>query len=428
MEITLKKAQTIKEIYNIFKPEEFLTPEKKEFYVNIFEKDLKYIADIMEWSENESETIFVAGQPGNGKSTALRMLPIEHKIIQDEYEILYLNGRDKFDPAVPVDAIDVMLMIGFLFANKDKKLKNEYISKLEKLQSEKLGELGKIAEHIGKQLESEKTQTNAGFGIDLKFLKIGADFEDNFRFDEETKLTTRKLLKSKKKDFIDLTNEIIKKYKHTLDDKKILLVVDDIEKLNDSDSIFTHDIGVLLQIECAKIITMPIHLKRKNAFAGQTAIEFSIKLKEKKEDNCITKNIDLLREIIYKRIDPDKKAFLIDDNAIDKIVLMSGGNIRQLTTLVKNSALDAKGFDKISLKNVQNAIYNLKKQYSSATQMMDKFLDYIAKNHKPEDFDEKNLELLSNATKQQMIFAYHNSESWYDVNPIVIDKEPCKIV
>ena len=427
MEVILKKAQTLREIYNTFKPEEYLTPEKKDFYVNIFEDDLKTISDMLEWSENSQETIFVAGQPGNGKSTALHLLPQTHPVINELYEVLYLNGRDKFDPAVATDAVDVMLMVGFLFAKQDKTLRDKYIKSLEKLQDEKLGELEKVASHTATELNQEITGIDSGFKIDLKILKIGADFEDNFRFDEETKITTRKLLKSKKKDFIDATNKIISEYSAKLNGKKVLLVIDDIEKLNESDTIFTHDVGTLLQIECAKIITMPIHLKRTNAFAGHTAMEFSIKLKEKKDEKCISKNIELLREIIKKRIDSDEIASLIDNLAIDKIVVMSGGNIRQLTTIIREAALDAKDSSHISVKNVNSAIYDLKKQYSSATQIMKEFLDEIATNNLPKDFNDNSVKLLAKATKEQMIFAYHNSESWYDVNPIILDKEPCKI-
>jgi len=424
----MQKAKTIRDIYRVFKPEEFLSEKEKELYVDVFADDMGKISDRLEWSENEQETIFIAGQPGNGKSTALRLLPVVHNVINQEYDIHYLNGRDKFDAVNRIDAIDVVLLIGFLFANKTPKLRDEYIKKLEELKSKKIGELQKLEESLSSDIKHSDTSTESGFKIDLNFLKIGIDFEDNFRHIEETKTTARKLLKSKKRDFLDITNEIIKKYQLTLKgNKKILLIVDDIEKQKDSDDIFTHDIGTLLELKCNKIITMPIHLKRKHAFAGQTAIELSIKLKEKSKDDCIGENIKLLEEIIKNRIDKDFYDSFIRDDAVKKIVLMSGGNLRQLISLVKESALSAKGSEVITLQDVESAIYSFKKQYSSATKMMDEFLKYIQKHHKPENFDDENIKLLAKATRNQMIFAYHNNESWYDINPIVANKEPCKI-
>ncbi len=420
----MQKATTLREIYNTFKPEEFLTKEKKEFYVDVFAEDMQYFSDKFDWSENDEETLFLAGQPGNGKSTALRLLPHKHPSIAEKYSIVYLDGREKFDPNKPVDAIDIVLMVGFLFANKTSALRDEYIKKLEEFKSEKLGEFQKIEEDSSIELKQEATSMDSGFKIDLHFLKIGTDFEDNFRLDSQTKNTTRKLLKLKKKDFLDATNEIIKKYTHTLNGKKLLLIIDDIEKLRDSDHVFTDDIGTLLQLQCAKIITMPIHLKRKHAYAGQPAIELSIKLKEKSKDRCINKNLDSLEKIIDNRIDLNSN--LISKDAKRKIVLMSGGNIRQLIILTRESALKAKNSDSISLGDVESVIFNLRKQYSSATQRMETFLEEINKNHKPEDYGDENLKLLAIATREQMIFGYHNGDTWYDVNPIILDKEPCR--
>ena len=420
----MQKATTLKEIYRVFDPKEPLTQKEKEFYVDIFAEDMKEISDKLEWSQNDEETLFIAGQPGNGKSTALSLLPFNHPSVKDKYDVIYLYGREKFENT-KIDAIDIVLMVGFLFAGKNPALMKTYVDKLEKLRAEKLGEYQKIEESLSSKSKEELTAKESGFKIDLRFLKIGMDFEDEFKYNNEAKITTRKLLRSKEKDFLDATNEVIRKYKQTLkDDKKLLLVIDDIEKSRDSDKVFTDDIGILLQLQCAKIIILPIHLKRAETFAGHDAIELSIKLKEKIANKCINKNIELLLKIIENRIEDNS---LISQDAREKIVLMSGGNIRQLTILVKNAALKAKGSESISLGDVEDAIYGLRKQYSSAAQSMDIFLDEIKKHHKPKDYDENSIKLLAIATRQQMVFAYHNSDTWYDINPILTNKEPCKL-
>ncbi len=419
----MQKATTLREIYRIFKPEEFLTKKSEEFYVDVFAEDMQEISDKLEWSENDEETFFIAGQPGNGKSTALSLLPHKHPEVKDKYDLIYLYGKEKFENT-KIDAIDIVLMVGFLFASKDTALMKTYTEKLEKLRAEKLGEYIKIEENLSSESNEELTTKESGFKIDLRFLKIGMDFEDEFKYNNEAKITTRRLLRSKEKDFLDATNEVIKKYKQTLkENKKLLLIIDDIEKSRDSDKVFTDDIGILLQLQCAKIIILPIHLKRSETFAGHDAVELSIKLKEKKADNCINKNIELLLKIIENRIETSS---LISQEAREKIVLMSGGNIRQLTILVKNAALKAKGSESISLGDVEDAIYSLRKQYSPAAQSMDIFLNEIKKNHKPKNYDENSIKLLAIATRQQMVFAYHNSDTWYDVNPILTNKEPCR--
>jgi energy-coupling factor transporter ATP-binding protein EcfA2 len=422
----MKKAKTQVEVFNTFNPAKWLTKENKEFYVNLFDRDLKNISDNFMWTENDQETMFIAGQSGNGKTSALKLLPHLHSDLLDKYDITYLDGRDKFDPNAKVDAVDVLLMIGFLFANKHDNLKNKYIDYIKKLQSEKLEEYKKIEESISLETRGEITSTDTAFKINLGLLKVGASFEDEYKLDKQTREVTRVLLKSKKRDFIDITNKIIREYTQNIDGKIALLIIDDIEKLKNSDDIYRDDIGTILQLECSKIITMPIHLKRKHTFAGQDVKEFGIKLKEKRDQKCIDKNIELLKEVVTRRLDNPSK--LLDlDKALNRLVLASGGNLRQLIGLVKKSALNAGRDGKILLSDVENSIYELKKQFSSASQAMEKFLKEIEKNHKPIDYSEDSLKNLAIATQEQMIFAYHNSESWYDVNPILLDRNPCVI-
>lgn len=55
--------------------------------------------------------------------------------------------------------------------------------------------------------------------------------------------------------------------------------------------VFLRKINTLLQINCSKIITMPIHLKRMRTFAGYDAKEISFKLKTKNNE-YIEENIE----------------------------------------------------------------------------------------------------------------------------------------
>ncbi|PHR54509.1 MAG: hypothetical protein COA44_12805 [Arcobacter sp.] len=413
----MRQASSIKDIYNIFDPQTYLEKDTKDYYVDIYKDFTDDLNDRLELSDSE-ETIFIAGQSGNGKSSALQLFSSNYPDLTKKYDIKVLNARDVFDRK-DIDVADILLMIAFVIVEDIPKLKKEFIDVLEDMRKKKLEELEEVTEKTTDQLITEHNQSNSGFKIDLGILKIGLDFKDTFKIDNQNKKIIRELVKLKKKDFLDKINEIISKYKREIlkSEKRLLLIIDDIEKIKESDHIFTDEINTILQIKCSKIITMPIHLKRSSTFAGYDAKEISFKLKTK-EGQLIPQNIKKLTDIISARLEDNS---LIDQDAQELIAINSGGNLRQLIKIVKESALKAyrNKSETISLYDVKNAILEMKRDYSSASVEMKEFLEYIKEHKNPKDYEPESIKKLRTATNESLIFAYYNGEIWYDLNPII---------
>jgi hypothetical protein len=417
----MKKASTIKEIFNIFDPQSYLKQDTKDYYIDIYKDFTDDLHDRLELSDSE-ETIFVAGQSGNGKSSALQLFSTNYPDLNDYYDIKILNARNVFDKK-DIDVADILLMIAFTIIEEDENLKKEFLDILEDMRKKKLNELEEIEEKTNSNSTSEKGDLISGFKINLGLLKIGMDFKDTFKVDNQNKKVIRELIKLKKKDFIDKINEIIRKYKRDIlkQEKRLLLIIDDIEKIKDSDHIFTDEISTILQIECSKIITMPIHLKRSSTFAGYDAKEISFKLKTRNNE-FIPENIEKLVNIITARLE---NSDLIDKDAKELIAKKSGGNIRQLIKIVKESALKAhrNKSETIILADVKDALHDIKRDYSSASVEIKDFLDFIKENKNPKDYSDDSIKKLKIATNESLIFAYYNGEIWYDLNPIILDEE-----
>lgn len=416
----MKKASTIKEIFNIFDPQSYLKQDTKNYYIDIYKDFTDDLHDRLELSDSE-ETIFVAGQSGNGKSSALQLFSSNYPDLNNYYDIKILNARNVFDKK-DIDVADILLMIAFTIIEENQSLKTEFLAVLEEMRLKKLNELEDIQEKTNSNSTSEKGDLISGFKINLGLLKIGMDFKDTFKVDNQNKKVIRELIKLKKKDFIDKINEIIRKYKRDIkEEKRLLLIIDDIEKIKDSDHIFTDEISTILQIECSKIITMPIHLKRSSTFAGYDAKEISFKLKTKNNE-FISQNIEKLEDIITARLE---NSDLIDKDAKELIAKKSGGNIRQLIKIVKESALKAhrNKSETIILADVKDALHDIKRDYSSASVEIKDFLDFIKENKNPKDYSDDSIKKLKIATNESLIFAYYNGEIWYDLNPIILDDE-----
>ena len=414
----MKKASTIREIYNIFDPQKYLQVDTKDYYVDIYKDFTDDLNERLDLSDSE-ETIFVAGQSGNGKSSALQLFSTRYPSLNDYYDIKILNAREVFD-RTNIDIADILLMMAFTIIEDNKDFRDEFFQVLEDMKKEKLEEIQQTKEQINIDSKIEQGTISSAFGINLGLLKIGLDFKDMFKIDNQDKTVIRELVKLKKKDFVNKINEIIRKYKRNVlkEEKRLLLIIDDIEKIRESDSIFSEDINTILQIECSKIITMPIHLKRGKTFAGYDAKEISFKLKSKDGTEIIEKNIDKLKNIITARLDDDS---IIEDDAKRLIALKSGGNLRQLIKLVKESALNAhKNKNQfITVYDVESAVFELRRDYSSATVEIKEFLDYIKEHKNPKDYNDDSMEKLKIATNESLIFAYFNGEIWYDLNPII---------
>ncbi len=105
------RAKTLTELISLFKPEHHLDHTDHHFFVNIFGKELTIFANEIAHA-SPSQTFFVTGQSGNGKTTMLRNLQNEYPtLLADKFHFLYLEGLDLLDIKEGFDIKDVMLRI-----------------------------------------------------------------------------------------------------------------------------------------------------------------------------------------------------------------------------------------------------------------------------------------------------------------------------
>ena len=85
-----------------------------------------------------------------------------------------------------------------------------------------------------------------------------------------------------------------------------------------------------------------------------------IKVKDKNGEDFY-KGIDTLKEIVYKRAEHS----LIDEDALQFAIMKSGGAIRDLFQIIRESAFEAMevGHLKIELEDVKNSYKQLKSEY-----------------------------------------------------------------
>ena len=414
----MKKATTIDEILEVFAPEKYLKQSDENFYVDLYEKDLIRFVNALVKNKIPTKSFFIAGQSGNGKSTILNLLTTKYPKLNDKYEFLYISGKSVFDYE-NVDIIDVLLMIGNQLAQNDTNVATSYLKKLKKLQNVKDGDLE--IEEITSSETSEKLDAKAYLNAKAGFfgmLKIGADFVSSYNRNDTMREDARKLFKVQKKELINLINDIVLEYKTSKNtSKELLIVIDDLEKKENTDKLFLEDLRSLNDINITKIITMPIHLRRTQTFADKEIWEFALKLNDF-NDNPQNDDKKLLEEVILKRIENTN---LIGVDVINTAITYSGGNLRQLIKLMHFAANEASAFDEIIIlnKEMEYSIEFLQRGLSSPTMMMKTFLKDILDVKMPKEDNDDSLQKLGKAIKMGLVFAYFNGKIWYEINPII---------
>jgi len=414
------KAKTLDDIYNNFEGNRPLSEDENDFFINIYDKKLKRFIGNIKRNKNKQNIFFIAGQRGNGKSTILNNLKHQNQEFKESYEIRHIQAMEVFRYD-DIDIVDILLGIGFdlidnndLDAEKKEKLENTFKELLQKVEDIHNGEL-EIVENNWTD-NSSTVQAKATLMSKVNFFSyFSADvsLSSTYKADENIRKEAKRIYKFKNKDLLEMINLLIKKYKALKNSpKEILLILDGLEKLNNIDSIFTNDIDILRDIECFKIITMPIYLKGIVDIYNVKAIDFTMEIGS---DGKI-KDINLLKKVITRRIE---NLNLITQDAIDLAIKMSGGNLRQLLEIIQKAsteALDVFESDVIGTDEIDSAIELIQGDLDYKIQVNSEFLQKIKRTHIVTKDDKNDL---IDTLRSGLVFAYLNGKAYYDINPII---------
>lgn len=413
------KAKNLEEVYKIFDGQKFLTESEEEFFVPVYDDILKRFQLDLVLNEIPSKTFFIAGQTGNGKSTALNFMHIRNQKLKDKFLVKNLEAKDLFQYS-DVGIIDILITIGIVLIEDDSELEREFLTELQKLRDTNLGLLEKTEDEIAKHRGSFEGSLMASVGISLfKLFETKSDLKTRFLSEHETRENVKKIFKADKSKVVEILNEIIRKFNQKNQPKKLLLTIDGLERKDNIGHIFSEELYVFDKIECEKIITIPVYLATEQTFVDKKIVNFNLKINENpfasNEGSGHIDSSENLAEIVKKRLENRE---IISDNAIRKAVEYSGGNIRQLIRLIHESALIAltNSEEKVTDHEVESAKKELQSQFSQSLVGRIEALDYIQQYKIPLDGSAKEFK---NSIKDNMVFAYFNGSVWYDVNPVI---------
>ena len=401
---------SLEDIYYLFDPKTSFGPDFFEKYYVEFESSESNINELktrleLSLKNREPTKLLFTGHRGSGKTTAL------HRLISklgDELFVVQYSAFDIMD-INDISYVDVLLSM---------------LSKmLEKIDEEALTldqELIKRIKIWGSSIEKIESKINGASGgleakISLHFLTLMG----KIKTETTSRTEIRKKIEPKVSELVTIINDVVAEIERKTD-QQVLIIVDNLEKTDTDKAIeifYIHGTQ-LAQPLCKIIYTFPISLKNSEKFVQITqnfdkiCMHPNIKIMHQ-DGSPYEEGEKILEEIVSKRAPLE----LIDGDALEYIIKMSGGVVRELIRIIRDSSIRAitKGKNTIDKEIAIAVVNDMKNLYRGQISKDD--YDTLAEiyNSKELKRDDNLVRLLHNLS----VLEYRNNTDWCDVNPIV---------
>lgn len=369
---------------------------------------------------DEPKKALFMGHRGSGKSTELYRFG---KYIENEFKVINFSIKEETDirDLEYSDLIFVILRRLYKEAVNDKIPVNEHI--LDNLDhywnDEKLIE----------NLKINKASIDTGSGVKGGFWNfISLHISGVLSTGSETKTVVREHIKPRLSQLIISANDFIKnitdEYKKR--GKALILVIEDLDKLDlaVAEELFLKRANILVSFQLHMVYTFPIFLHYTPNF---NEIESSfdhyemlsmMKVVHKDGVTPCTEGRLMIREIINKRAD----LTLFDKDALEFVIVKSGGSLRHLFEMLQNAVLDTRVRNRnatsMDLKGAENAYQKLRNYFERtiASEHIDTLKEvYNSPDKKP--MQNPKLKEMLNC----MAVIEYNGVRWCSLHPAVED-------
>jgi len=390
--------------------------------------------------------ILLFGHTGSGKSSELARL-VEDEDVKDDFFIVWLDSERNLDifDATQIELLFLMGISIFQIAEQrlpdgrkpDPETQKNLIASLETLVQTETSDhkwevdinqlvsnlivfgLGTAAALGGGAAAGLATAGVVKPGLDLissSIFKVGGQRQ------EVRALEVRPEIRN----IVRAVNAIIEDVE-SKSTKPLLLIVDGLDKfeLDQSKEFFVHT-DVLNQINCRTVYVTPLTLYYSADFR-QACERFrteefpNIALYPRDQRNApIEINYDIFREVVERRITPlgFSRENLFAEDALNLLIQMSGGVMREFIRLVQNSLVEmyiAKA-EQVMMIHAEEAAYRARRSFKAGLNVtyFDEMENFLLTG------TPSGTKACDDLLKNLYILSYINHAIWYDVHPNVL--------
>ncbi|HEY9802258.1 MAG TPA: ATP-binding protein [Leptolyngbyaceae cyanobacterium] len=394
--------------------------ETEDFRVDYGNDFIERLIQLIEYSPNGDAKIIFTGHRGCGKSSLLAELSRQ---IQNEYFVVLFSIADSIEMS-DVNHINILFAIA-LNLMYEAEARNVEIPPNTKKQ---------IHDWFKTRTRTTEVELGSGIGFDFNLLSF---LKAQLKADAKVREEIKEEFERKISELAARINEIAAVIQ-MVTKKETIVIIDDLDKLDLAvvNEIYGNNINSLFQPNIRIIYTVPIAAMCNTFVWGniQSSSNYRIVVMPvikifSRGDNRLpdakprSEATDILCEILQKRISSE----LIDKSAAEKIVVYSGGVLRELIRLANICCLIClrlvrqKPGEKIVIDDqiIEQAIKEIRNELSLRLGKEDfKILQTTYEDFEPDDVKQPEfLELLHGL----YILEYRNDETWYDIHPILVE-------
>ena len=401
-----------------------LDPASDKRYVPLYgdgpdavgEDPVELLARAIQWLPGESSQL-LSGFRGTGKSTELRRLC--DRLRAAGYHVAMLDMEPYVNMSSPIDVSDFLIELagaaGEALAGPD------FLG----VDERKEGYWTRFATFL--------KNTNIGIS-DGSVAGIKVDLKSDPSFKQEVQARMAGHLGALFRDVCAFFESSVKRLKERHGaEAELVLIVDSLDHVrgtwaNASDvqasveNLFAAHADKLRIPNVHVVYTVPVYLKIRypqigaRYGAGEVPIFPAVKVRHAANDELHTVGMGALRRVVASR--GDAARLFGGDALLDRVILASGGQIRDLLRLVAAVIQRARGLP-VDERAVEDALNNARMQMVPIPDEDARWLAKIAETQSASVGDKESLPAFTRFLETGMVICYRDGPEWYDVHPLV---------
>ena len=384
--------------------------------------------------DGEVAHFLVAGHSGCGKSTELVKLQTE----LDDFVCISFSVLDEMQPTQIVAEDLLVVMIERLLAQSEGQPWQPRDRNVESIYNY-FDEVTKTTKDGRDSTLQVGVNAAASTGYFAKLLKLAANLKAEVRLNAASETTSVAKLRKRPSDLIQSVNAIVQSIMSSLEGKRLLLIVEDLDKidLKIAREVFLENTSLLVGIQCPTVYTIPIFTFY-SPEAGSLKKQFRtcsfpmIKVAEPGPNGTSTRQIghDIVRSIVHQRI-PEAA---IDSMALDDAIRRTGGVLRMLFDVIRTAASTTSASIPLGDSELQYGLQSVRKEFFQqiavpqpapvGVSSVDDLYDRLTEHAERQLLGEK-LKIKSDPTNEILLqcaaLVEYNGEGWAGVHPLVIE-------
>ncbi|MFO0591623.1 MAG: hypothetical protein U0441_29020 [Polyangiaceae bacterium] len=391
-------------------------------YVPLYEGDaalpddpVELLARAIEFSEEQSVQL-LSGFRGIGKTTEL--LRLQARLRREGYKVMYIDMLGFVNTAAPIDVTDFLMALGGAVG--------------ESLKAPEL--LGENPARRGywDRLVDFLIKTNINVG-DMTAAGLKVNLRSDPSFLEQIQKRMQGHLGALVTDVWKFVAECVAALKQRHGhETQVVLLIDSLEKMRGSyqnarqvqesvETLFAHHAEKLRLPDVHVVYTVPPYLKARSLGIGMlyglgaVPVFPAIKVRGSKGD-LHPSGLSAMRKVVEKR--GDWARLLGRQELVDRLILMSGGNLRDLLRLFAEVIRRAKTLP-VSEEVVEMAINQMRAEFLPIANTDASWLATIAATHEAALMNMEQVPDLARFFDSHVVLCYRNGPEWYDVHPLI---------